>query len=95
MDLQEFTSSLQAVPAWSWVLQGIGLVTAYLGAELNARLRIEGFQLWIASNVVLGVLHAASGLWLLLVLDLLFLRVNVRGIRNWNGSTKQNVGRSC
>ena len=35
------------------------------------------------------VLHAASGLWLLLVLDLLYLRVNILGIRRCAGAPRQ------
>lgn len=83
MDFESIRSAFEAVPAWSWALQAVGLATAYLGAELNARRRIEGFYVWLASNVALAVLHAASHLWLLLVLDLLFLRVNLMGISRW------------
>lgn len=79
----EFKRALLAVPSWSWALQAIGLATAYAGAELNARRRVEGFHVWLASNVALAILHAASSLWLLLLLDLLFFRVNVIGIRKW------------
>jgi nicotinamide riboside transporter PnuC len=82
--LESFTHALLAVPAWNWTLQAIGVVFAYLGAEFNARLRIEGFFLWLASNVALAVLHALTGLWLLLVLDVLFFRVNLIGIRRWS-----------
>lgn len=53
-----------AVPAWNWSLQGLGMVTGYIGAEMNAQMRIEGFFLWLVSNVALGVLHACTGLWL-------------------------------
>jgi nicotinamide riboside transporter PnuC len=85
--------SFGAVPAWNWALQGVGLATAYLGAELNARKLRAGFQVWIASNVVLATLHACSGLWLLFVLDLLFFRVNVIGLRRWShaGTTKRTA----
>lgn len=74
------------VPEWNWLLQGVGVCTAYIGAELNARQRPEGFALWIASNAVLSTLHALTGLWLLFVLDLLFFRVNVMGLRRWHAS---------
>lgn len=77
-------ATLAAVPAWNWALQAVGLATAYAGAELNARLRISGFYCWLVSNVVLAVLHAAAGLWLLLVLDVLFFRVNLLGIARWS-----------
>ena len=75
--------AIDTVPLWNWALQAVGLATAYVGAELNARQWIEGFHIWLASNLALGILHAATGLWLLLVLDLLFLRVNILGIRSW------------
>jgi hypothetical protein len=65
-------------------LQVIGVITGYVGAEMNARMRIEGFFLRVARNVALGVLHACTGLWLLLVLDGLFVRVNLVGIRHWS-----------
>lgn len=83
MVFDSLRSAFEAVPAWSWALQAVGLVTAYVGAELNARRRIEGFHVWLASNVALAVLHAASHLWLLFVLDLLFLRVNLMGMSRW------------
>lgn len=76
-------ATLASVPAWNWALQAVGLATAYAGAELNARLRISGFYCWLVSNVVLAVLHATAGLWLLLLLDVLFFRVNILGIARW------------
>lgn len=81
--LENMIASILAVPAWNWALQAAGLVTAYVGAELNARMKISGFVVWLASNVTLALLHAATGLWLLLVLDVLFFRVNLIGIRVW------------
>jgi nicotinamide riboside transporter PnuC len=77
------SASFNAVPAWNWALQGVGLLTAYVGAELNTRMKISGFYVWLVSNVTLAALHAATSLWLLLVLDLLFFRVNLMGIRRW------------
>ena len=77
---------LGGVPAWNWLLQAAGLLTAYVGAELNARQRPEGFVVWIASNAALSALHALTGLWLLFVLDLLFFRVNVMGLRRWHAA---------
>lgn len=81
--LDAMKDALLAVPAWNWGLQAIGVVAGYLGAELNAGMRIEGFFLWLASNIALGVLHACTGQWLLLVLDVLFFRVSLLGIRHW------------
>jgi nicotinamide riboside transporter PnuC len=94
MDFDTLRSSFEAVPAWSWALQAVGLATAYVGAELNARQRVEGFHVWLASNVALAVLHAGSQLWLLLVLDLLFLRVNVLGIRRWSREKRGSSART-
>ena len=72
-----------SVPWWSWLLQTIGVVASYVGAELNARLRIEGFYVWLVANIALLVVHVASGLWALVVLDVLYFRLNFVGIRRW------------
>lgn len=89
--LENLIASILAVPAWNWALQAVGVVTAYIGAELNARMKISGFAVWLASNVTLAVLHAATGLWLLLVLDVLFFRVNLIGIRVWANERPHQV----
>jgi nicotinamide riboside transporter PnuC len=74
---------LPQLPAWNWALQGIGLVSSYVGAELNARMRISGFSVWLVSNVALALLNALTGQWLLVVLYALFSRVCVNGICRW------------
>lgn len=71
-------------PVWNWLLQAIGMVSAYVGAELNARMRIAGFYLFLVSNVALAVLHAVAGLWLLCLLSFMFMRVNCRGLLHWS-----------
>jgi len=71
------------LPWWNWTLQGIGVVASYVGAELNARLDIRGFYVWLFSNVVLFALHAASGLWLLCILDAGYFRLNILGPMHW------------
>lgn len=81
-------NQFQGVPWWNWTLQALGLVTSYIGAELNARQKVEGFYLWIFGNIALGALHLVTGLWLLLVLDLLYLRVNIMGIGRWRQLSK-------
>lgn len=83
MLLDALREALSAVPAWNWSLQALGVVAGYMGAELNAGMRIEGFFVWLVSNLALGVLHACTGQWLLLVLDVLFFRVGLVGIRKW------------
>lgn len=77
------TQPINGTPLWNWALQAIGVLTAYIGAELNARGKIAGFPVWMVSNLVLAIIHIVSGLWLLFVLDLLFLRVNFVGLRRW------------
>lgn len=86
------TQDLGGTPLWNWLLQAIGLASSYAGAELNARMKVSGFYIWIASNVCLGVLHAASGLWGLLVLDLLFFKVNCQGIARWRERSESRPG---
>lgn len=81
------TTEVHGLPLWNWALQVAGLVLAYSGAELNARQSPRGFQLWIGSNLVLGAVHLVTGLWILLVLDLLFLRVNVLGLARWRSES--------
>jgi hypothetical protein len=70
-------------PWWSWVLQGTGLVLAYAGAELNSRLNATGFRLWIAANAALFLVHVTSGLPLLAILDVIYIRLNFRAIQRW------------
>ena len=81
--------SIHGLPWWNYVLQASGMALAYLGAELNSRLDARGFRAWIAANIALLVLHFISGLVLLGILDLLYIRLNVRAIRRWNAAQKQ------
>jgi hypothetical protein len=84
--------AIGAVPPWNWALQIVGMLTAYAGAELNARLKVSGFYIWMFSNVTLAALHAATGLWILLLLDVLFFRVNVIGVMRWKRNrTEQDL----
>jgi nicotinamide riboside transporter PnuC len=73
----------QGLPWWNWALQGAGLASSYVGAELNSRLDIRGFHVWIISNVTLVVVHAVSGLWLLCLLDVAYFWINLQGILRW------------
>lgn len=81
--IEALSQQIHGVPLWNWGLQAIAFACSYAGAELNARMRIKGFYLWMASNVALAVLHAYAGLWLLFALDLIFFRINIRGILHW------------
>lgn len=80
--------NMYGLPWWNWLLQAIGITFAYIGAELNSRLDVRGFFLWMAANVVLFVVHVASGLVLLSVLDLIYVRLNIRAIRRWTAARK-------
>jgi len=44
---------------------------------------IRGFYVWLCSNLTLLVLHIASGLWLLALLDVAYFRLNLYGILRW------------
>jgi len=80
---------LSELPWWHWALQALVLLSAYLGAELNSRAQVRGFQVWLFSNVVSLVLHVASGYWVLCLLDIAFVRINLRGMREW---TRARIG---
>jgi len=77
------------LPWWNWALQFAGAVCAFGGAVLNARLKIQGFYLWITANVLLCIVHAAAGLWLLCVLDIVYVRINLTGIEQWERARRQ------
>ena len=81
--------SIHGLPWWNYLLQASGMALAYLGAELNSRLDSRGFRVWIAANIALFVLHLISGLVLLGILDLLYIRLNVRAVQRWNAAQKQ------
>lgn len=76
-------AALPVLPWWNWTLQGVGIVTSYAGAVLNARLNVKGFYVWLISNVTLFTLHAYSGLWGLCVLDVAYTHINLKGIAHW------------
>jgi hypothetical protein len=81
--------SVHGLPWRNWLLQASGMTLAYLGAELNSRLNARGVHAWIAANIALFVLHLLSGLVLLGILDLLYIRLNVRALQRWTAAQKQ------
>lgn len=81
--LSHLFAHIPDLPWWNWAFQIVGLVTSYVGAELNARKRVAGFYVWLVANVALFGVHCASGLWMLALLDLLYFRINLMGIRVW------------
>lgn len=80
------------LPWWNWLLQGIGLVVSYAGAEFNSRLDIRGFHFWLVANVTLLVVHLVSGLALLAFLDVMYIRLNVLAIQRWKHSVTASQG---
>lgn len=78
--------NLHGLPWWDWLLQGVAVVLAYGGAEMNSRLDIRGFKVWVAANIALFILHVTSGLAILAILDVMYLRLNVRSIQRWRAA---------
>lgn len=78
------TRTVYDLPLWNWLLQAIGLLAAYAGAELNARMRISGFYVWTVGNLSLIVVNALAGLWLLALLNVLYVHINTRGVLRWS-----------
>jgi len=83
--------NFEGVPAWSWALQVVAVITQFLGAELNARLKISGFYILMIANLTLFVIHITAGLWLILILDVLYFRINIKGLRTWGAKKPESV----
>lgn len=90
--VMDIVKQFEAVPAWSWCLQFISLISQFVGAELNARRKIVGFYILMFANITLIIIHFTSSLWVLLILDLLYLRINIRGVRHWGSLNPASVG---
>lgn len=88
---EAISMQFQAAPWWVWMLQCAGVATSYVGADLNSRMRVAGFVWWGLSNVVLFVVHVYAGLYVLTVLDVLFLRLNIRGFRHWQAEQGRHL----
>lgn len=84
--IEMLTYQIADVPVWNWLLQACGVSLAVAGAYENAKGKIGGFHLWIASNVFMAVLHAQAGLWGLLALDFVFTLINLKGVKAWQKS---------
>lgn len=77
------THEHSGLPVWNWLGQVLGMGFALWGAHENSQMKIRGYHLWLASNAFLIVIHAASGLWVFVMLDIAFSITNLRGIRTW------------
>ena len=86
--------NFQGHPWWNWVLQVVSLVFSYAGAELNSRLDVKGFRVWIAANVAWFLVHVTSGLALLCLLDVIYIRLNIRAIQRWHTAQAPPAQRS-
>lgn len=71
------------VSVWSWMLQFFGMVLSLVAADLNARLNVKCFFLWILGGSMMIGVHIMSGLWLLLIMDFIYLNINYRGLKRW------------
>jgi nicotinamide riboside transporter PnuC len=67
----------------SGLFGGIATVLAVAGVFLNNRINIACFYLWIISNLICAVLHFNTGLWSLLVRDVIFIGFAIEGIIIW------------
>lgn len=94
--IEMLTYQIADVPVWNWLLQACGVSLAVAGAYENAKGKIRGFHLWIASNVFMAVLHAQAGLWGLLALDFVFTLINLKGMKAWQKSppTEQTIAQA-
>jgi len=81
----------QGVSIWSWIFQFFGIVLSLIAAELNAKLDVRCFFLWILGGSMMIGVHVISGLWLLLVMDFLYLNINYRGLRRWAQETPEDM----
>ncbi len=73
------------------IIQLLGLVGsafAIAGVLLNNRMRIECFYLWLVSNSLCACVHAYTGLWTLVIRDVVFLMLAVQGLRHWRANKK-------
>ncbi|MFT7722206.1 MAG: hypothetical protein QM788_05180 [Roseateles sp.] len=81
--LSLFAEEIHGLPVWNWLLQALIICGSYTGAVLNSRLRLSGFYFYSIGTGLIAILHFTSGMWLLFVLDLLYLRINILGIFMW------------
>lgn len=79
------------LPLWVWIAQAAGVALSLWGATRNAQMDRRCFPIWIASNVVLISVHAYSGLWFLVVLDVCYGIINFRGMRLWRLRAQQTA----
>jgi hypothetical protein len=78
------------LPWWDWLLQTIGVILSYTGAEMNARMDISSLYVWRLANVTLFILHAVSGLWLLCVLYVAYFRLSFIAVKKWKATRLTN-----
>lgn len=65
------------------LLGTISMALAVTGVLLNNRKMISCFYVWIVSNFVSAYLHFDSGIYSLLIRDLVFLVLACEGIMKW------------
>jgi nicotinamide riboside transporter PnuC len=67
----------------------IATAMALMGAVFNSQRRVEGFYLWVASNVVFLVLAACRRDWPQVVLWTMYTGISLRGIVVWTRKAMQ------
>lgn len=65
--------------AVGWAVTGI----AVTGVILNNHRRHECFYLWLVSNALSAVIHAASGMVALTCRDVIFFALAIHGLAAW------------
>lgn len=70
----------------------IATVYAVTGVVLNNRKDIRCFAIWGVSNILCAMIHYRSGLWGLLVRDLIFLGLAYAGWSIWSKNAGEKKG---
>lgn len=77
-------AAFHGITWWVWMLQFFGVVLSLIAADMNSRMNIYCFYLWSAAGLMMLVVHVTADLWLLIVMDILYLNINYRAIKRWS-----------
>jgi nicotinamide riboside transporter PnuC len=64
---------------FTWIIT----ILAIVGVVLNINKRVEGFYLWVGSNLAWGVIDYNAGLYAQAVLFIVYTGLSVWGIIEW------------
>ena len=76
---------------WPEITGWIATCVALVGVWLNNKQRRACFGLWLVSNTMTLIIHAAAGMWSLATRDFAFFLLAIHGW--WLWSTKLPAGR--